>query len=414
MKKTNKFLFLMTTLILLPLSVKADMVVPEIQPYEAYITNPNGINVVCGEENYTLKLDEVVKVVSESDNDVNIEYKNHYCSTISINDIKPIIEEYKPEEHIDEVEKLNNPRKIKIIKENGLELYSGPSSAFKKIITVPKDVELTYSYSSGNDNEIKPVWLYATYKGKSGWIKTGQESEGEHYLLFHFNNQLPIVEDTTLITKDNQKIPVPKNTVFNEGYMTHENFGSTNYAPNFYYVEYNNIYGEIQFAGLIDSKKIKLNKSHILYDISEHDYYREDNPDGIPIITITMKGNKIGTIPEGAKLSYNIAIEDYPFEIAYIEYEGKKGWILLKYDRGDNKEYDFEFVENNEEITTTTTTTTTKPVIKTEKETFSAKELIYFCIGGAVILSLTAIVTIILINKNKKSKNNEIINNTQE
>lgn len=411
MKKTNKFLFLMTTLILLPLSVKADMGVPEIQPYEAYITNPDGINVECYEGNYTLKLDEVVKVISEFDNDVNIEYKNHYCSTnISINDIKPIIEEYKPEEHIDELKKLNNPRKIKIIKENGVELYSGPSSAFKKITTVPKDVELTYSYSSGNDNGIKPVWLYATYKGKSGWIKTGQGADGEHYLLFHFNNQLPIFEDTNLITKDNQEILVPKNTVFNEGYMTHEKFGSTMNISNLYYVEYNNIYGEIQFAGLKYSKKIKLNKSHILYDISDYDY--KDNPDGTPIIT--MKGNKIATIPEGAELSYNIAIEDYTFAIAYIEYEGKKGWILLEYNLDDNEEDDFEYVENNEEITTTTTTTTTKPMIKNEKESLSAKEMIYICIGGAVIISLTAVVTIVLINKSKKSKNKEIINNNQE
>lgn len=40
--------------------------------------------------------------------------------------------------------------------------------------------------------------------------------------------------------------------------------------------------------------------------------------------------------------------------------------------------------------------------------------MIFLCIGGSVIISLTAVVTIALINKNKKSKNDEIINNTQE
>lgn len=411
MKKKNKILFLMITLALLPLSVKADMGLPVIQPYEAYITNPNGIKITCNNQEYNINENDKVKVVYEHHDSVGIEYKDVFCSgDVTINDIKPVVEEYNPKDYLDEIDKLDSQKKIKIIKENGVDVYSGPSIAYKKISTIPNNTELTYSYSSGDDNGLKPFWLYVEYQGEQGWIKTGDGAAGEKYLLFEFSNELTLLFDTNLTTTNGNKIDtIPKGTLINSGYMTSDDFGG---SFNSYYIEYNNQFGrlDLQYEFFKTNLSITLKKDIDMYDSLEKTIDSAENGEYI----INMTGNKIGTIPKETVLTYNIGVSDYAYSIVYVEYQGEQGWVLLEYNNGEN--YEFNNEETNETTTTTTQPQTTKPIMTVEKSKISAIEMIYICIGGAIILSLTALVTIILINKKKKSKKEEtiIINNTQE
>lgn len=399
MKKTNKILLLITTLVVLPIGVKADMGMPEIQPYDAYISNPNGVKVDCDDIS-KIDVNEKVKVTVDDGEDVEIEYKG--CTDyISIKDIKPLIDVYNPLEHSKEVDKLNSPKKVKIANKNGITLYSGPSSAFKQITNIPYNTELTYLYSSGTDNGLKPVWLYVEYQGVFGWISTKALPYRDLYeeceVLFKFNAELPILFDTTLETIDGKKITVPKGTIINNGFMNLDAFGSEFLS---YYADYNNTFGSLylsyNFVPENKLAKIKLLKNVDMYDSLKYEASGEDDDS---FVTVTDK--KISTIPKDTILTYYI----YEFEgnlgdkLAYVNYDGKDGWIHIN-DR--NSEY-LESINKPkiQEINENSTTKSTNDEVTKKTKKLSIEEIICLCLGGAVVISLTGLVTMILINKKK-------------
>ena len=396
MKKIIKLLII--TVMLLPITVLADMGAPMIQPYYAYIKKEGGITAKCGSESVTIKKDEKVKVTYEYYNEAGIEYNGKSC-IINIEDIKAVEEEYKPADHIDEIKKLDSPKKIKIVKTDGVDIYSGPSTVYNKIASIPKDKELKYSYSSGDDNGRKPIWLYVEYQEYRGWIKTGEGADGENYILFEFNNEIPIIHDIKLTKSDNTSITVPKDTKINSGYMMCETF---NCWYNSYYVNYNNAYGHLDLDyRIIEETTTTLTKDTYLYDSKEIELDENGN-------LISMKGNKIDSIPANTTIKYNIIINDYTYGIAYVNYNGKKGWVKY-YPEGEGENNQSSAPTTPEATTTTQEATTVATTSKVNNnKSISGKELIIICILGAVIISITAVVIVILLNKNKKSQKQDV------
>lgn len=376
MKKINNFLILIIALVLLPLSVKADMGVPMIGGYDAIITNINGVSTQCYDRDgdYTINIPYDTKIVvnyEEVGSTAYIEYNEMSCP-VSINDIKPFNSVYE----INEEDKLQQTERVLVIEKNGVAIYNGPSTIYENLGVIPYDTELNFDYALSGLEGGGYIWLYIEYNGLKGWISI---LEGE--AVVKTNNNIFTVTDADFYNENNQKIEtIPKFTELKDLYYY------SPYAGSQYYLVRNNVKGHIN--SVADGVKLEKEETVILEVESRmtKNLYSEND-------------EVIINIPKGTELKYKIYSYDYE-EIIYTSYEGNDGWVVLLDKPDDEKE----------EITTTTT----KPVNRNEKETISAKELIYICIGGAVILSLTAVVTIILINKKNKSKNNEIINNTQE
>ena len=100
------------------------------------------------------------------------------------------------------------------------------------------------------------------------------------------------------------------------------------------------------------------------------------------------------TIKKGTTLKCLYSMWYRVGESCYVEYNGKKGWI-------DSQDYEtdvtyFELEYNSEEDPDPI------PEPSSQEEKPSIYNSIYLYIGGAIIVALTALVTIILINKKKK------------
>lgn len=410
MKKVNIILFLMVALILLPLSVKADMGVPEIQPYEVIVNKATGINYyVRGYDSELQKEFLKEKGVLEYDTRIKIRYEEEINGEVygefeiknedsadsylvKLQDIVLLNETYIIDEENDEdfTHKLDEELVATVLKDNGIVMRKGPASVYSSIgEVIPKGTKLSITHNSG-------VWYYTEYNGVKGWVC---ELHGE--IGFYTKETLFVSKDLNITSNDSSwfgeneeplsiKGTIPANTLIKEFYMIDAwSWG--------YYVTYNGISGYIDknsvcYGDINEETEITTKINKTLYEAAD-------------------KSSKIvEKIPANTKIKFKCGIGHNVYDWIYVKYNDKIGW--LEY---NPPEFDDEYSEEDIITSTTTTTpTTTKSVIINEKEKISAKELIYICIGGAVIISLTAVVTIILINKSKKFKNEEIINDTQE
>ena len=178
---------------------------------------------------------------------------------------------------------------------------------------------------------------------------------------------------------------IPKETELNYEYMI-EGFGS---IPSWIYVKYNNYKGWIQIAGgkfdrvatevnynVILLQDLDLDNQHVekgtvlkcLYHL-DMDYGQED---------YVSYNNKI------IKISYNVdspLVEKTNAEVTQSE-ETKKD--------DEQKKEEVNIPDDTETIE--------------EKNKFDYTTIIYLCIGAAILIALTSMITIILVNKQNKSK----------
>ena len=150
-------------------------------------------------------------------------------------------------------------------------------------------------------------------------------------------------------------------------------------------VTYNGITGYIytgSLASYVGEKTIELNYDVDLWE--NLDYFN----DRVELDKVT----------KGTKITYDYEYWDMPATYAYTTYNGKTGWLCIEY-----CEY---LVENPNEIETTTeliTEPVTSPTVEiVEKKSLSGSTIVILCVAGAIIVALTATITIILVNKKKK------------
>lgn len=137
---------------------------------------------------------------------------------------------------------------------------------------------------------------------------------------------------------------------------------------------------DYDFVATIKNEEIKLNEE-VKLTSNPHNYWGEEEEE---IVTTIAKGEEVTII-------YSLSNE----YTHYIETKkGQKGWI----------EYDLESENNLEESNEEPSEEQAPEEIEIKEKSLSKKELLYICIGGAVAISLTAVVVIILISKKRKSQ----------
>jgi len=178
---------ILTSILVLPIFVHADMGAPEIKPYEAYVVKADGAdyyenycdNSECGYKKVgKLDYDTQIKVDYEQDIDgkiyaqFNMGEDIYYILT---KDIIPIVDEFnfEPDSEDDYVYKLDNYSEITVLKSEGINMHKGPANAYTEIgPIIPKGTKLKYIYNAGD------IWLYVEYEGTTGWISILDGSVG--------------------------------------------------------------------------------------------------------------------------------------------------------------------------------------------------------------------------------------------
>jgi len=147
--------------------------------YEVYIVNPSGA-VLYSEDGKQLSESRVkrntkftVDRTAEIGSEEYVQY-NDEGKYIKLSDVSPV----KDSMDVDPV-KLEQSKKIAVIKRDGLKMYQYPGEAYQSLATIPFGTKLVLEYGNG-DNWYDLVWGYVTYNGTKGWINVSLNDSGEN------------------------------------------------------------------------------------------------------------------------------------------------------------------------------------------------------------------------------------------
>lgn len=391
----------------------ADMGSPTIKSYEAIVTNVNGTKpfdidgkrgwleeygileygtkVIVADAYYGWDGDLHIDSYAVSNDDwINIVVDNGetiFLCRVDVNDLTALTK-------ISETEAdLTRPIWARVINEDGIKIYDGMSKyTYSAIGEIPYWTELTiYATDIG-----ECPWYYTTYNGVSGWVC---ELDGDIGYK-PYNDEIFTLCETYIENKTGEIIGViPANTRIT-------NYLDCDPWSCIYYTTYNELSGYIDdsYIAYLYSKKIKVRDEISVYDQADFK------------ILVNEKAKIVDTIEPGTILS--ILYVDKYWNVVFVEYEGKQGWIPYNEGVGfeevkqEDKEVIKELEQNDEELD--------ENVIQDDKEAnetvnveykefneevtqrISGMQMLILCIAGAVIIALTSFVTILLINKKKK------------
>lgn len=379
MKK--KVILIIICLLISPLFVNADMGSPELIEYKAIANNEKGVELyewVYEDDGEYLKdvahieQDEEVTVIYETEFD-GVPYsevelgKNYYYAKSSDLVAKDKVYDIKKSE-------IGDERVAKILK-NNIELKSGPGISYETLTKIPNNITLKI-------NELEEVsghWYYVEYKGYKGFISDE-------------NGALSL---NTAKRKTFDKVKVYKDASFKNYIGTIDaeeevTLYFTNGWDSVCYVKSEKLSGYIKS----DRNLTYLSEGKITISDSNIKGYNENDEE------VTLPEGEFRLIiayEEKDYHSYNFVADGI---IYYFDYEGDNKNIKAKY-----KEYDepvaIKYVENGQYDLDTKND---KEKIKVnDKKGLSTKELIIYGCAAAVLIIVTAGITIALVNR----KNNK-------
>lgn len=323
----KKLLIILVGVLLLPLTVYADMGAPENMTYEVEITNPDGISLYkinCGTNNTNCKLVKNATIPKGAafsiyyEEKINgedyayISYKKN-SGYIKISDVTITSKEISLDD--ESVNKLKNPYKRTVLVDE-LKVYSSPAKGFKVVGTIPKGVEIELTHSSGDS------WYYVEYKNIKGWVDYYNGTLGEyHDVEFEILTERKIYSEISFAFSDDDANivgTIPANTKI-KGYYSLDQWSRYKY-----YVEYDGIKGYIDsndIASIQENKKVKLfNKAKGFKTFSKAD----------ECVYTDCKADIV--IPEGTELNflkYSSNSGNGPIPSFYqVEYKNEKYWIF--------------------------------------------------------------------------------------
>lgn len=401
MKKIIKLILLI--MLIIPLTVNADMAAPYMEKYKAYVTKVEGVDYYSRSwENNKIVLTKVGTL--SYNEEITITYEEEIGKTVyasfemdnetyyvKIDEILAKNASYSISNAAEcyESEYSCKNKEYIVLSEDGIKMHTGPANGYEVIgETIPKGTILKFTHYQGDS-----AWYYTEYKGVKGWVSAlyGTIGKKENKKVMNII-ELNIYETPS---GENRKVLgiINANTEVIAEY-------STDAWSSEYLINYNGITGYINTwdtAVYQEDETIVLEKDSKMIDI------------------ISYNANEkilIEKINKGTKIITNYRWADAGSDFAYTTINGKTGWVCL-YGCDEN------FNENQGTITPpiiytttiTTTTTTNKIVVETNKS-ISGNEIVVLCVGAAIIIALTATVTVILVNrKNKKTTNNPEMNN---
>lgn len=412
--------------------VQADMDAPQTLAYDAIVSDSEGIKydgnctavdknnnqIDCYKNSKTIIIPFDTKVtvvydfvkdgvtygnISATFEQNNLTYTIH--GNVRLDQLK-VIEDFSLSD--DDVFQLKEKRTIMIASQNGVTMYDGPSTVFKKTVNIPFGTELSYEYgalkSSQGINGL--LWAYVEYNGNKGWIYTlnrSMNSNDNEIVAKIKDNNIVTIHETKVyqsVGEDSQvlgTIPANKYIDTKKEALTYMSFG-------WYYVEYDGIKGWIHDVAVKSNAKATINDSSNakIYSLINTDFTNQQLSDVV--------------IPNGTEIS-NIYLYGSKFPKLRFEYEGKILWLNSEPDYAIGFEFDlnnynddFDNIldkkiipsDEDENVNSQSKTSTNKDNKKVMMDQFTPQQIIIICIGGAIVVAVTAFVSLKLVNKNKK------------
>ena len=369
------FYLILTVLFLLPIAVKADMGAPYIKAYKVVSKTGNEIPY------YDWSFKEAGKLPGNFEVDIMNEIKKdgevygdftttEYAGYVKLSDVKLV--------GAQETSEKEAKYKAVIFAEEGLTVYAGPNYLTGEVGQVSYKDEVTAAdYEEGN------AWIYIEKGNVKGYVDGLHGSIG-------------------ILTKGD-RIDVNTSTKYTEYYSL------DSWSRNAIYIKEGENYTKIEnTASTFDMKEVTV--------LNECKVYKDGDwsSDGTNI----SLGDVIGTIPKGTVIKPAYTNSRYDVISLYVETSSISGWI-----KGNSKDFSancFSLTGESTAVTSTEDSTSTETIgaISTEVyvtdvaiedvgdkkngSKFTTKEIVIGSICLGAIIVLTAVVTIVLVNKKKK------------
>lgn len=375
------FYLIVGLLLVIPFTVKADMSAPEIKELEVTPKSSSGATIYSFgnyEEIGKLKSGETLKISTENEVKGVIygcSYEDEKC--VKMSEVKNADKNVKSKE--DKAIYVG-----RVFAKDGAELYEGPSYAYSKTgDTIPYNAEVRIADLSRGVG----TWVYVEYNDISGYVDTATSPIGQL-----FKNKIIITENNKEYEEYYESNGWDRSLYAKDG-DTYKKYSTYDLADVFQYTD--------KFVLETDAK---------LYKFAEAGENEQSNK------------STVGTLKKGTKVEILYSYYDYGYSAHYVTDGNSKGWLIsVEKDDGDyefpyfdldyekltkNKEYkefDDQKVLAEEYFKDPDAPTPVKKDDKSEGFKLTPKMIVMLsCAGGALIV-LTAIITIIFVNKKKKS-----------
>lgn len=370
-------------------AVYADMSAPELREFEIVVINPDGVDYYDynGGVKGHLNKDDIVLVIYEYDGKYTIGVKetNQYSTYSkslgeikSLDDFSIVQEEIDPTQLADDptITTYDMPQKAKINAEEGVDIYAGPSTVYKKVGHIKNGASVLYKYSTFGTH------IYVEYDGVKGWVSI---LKGKVLV----QNDMQYIFKNDVVTECGT---IPKNSITTPKYKTDR---WTHKAL----FEYNGC--EFMHNTMKDLEVISFYPYNrvLVKDVNLYEYAN---------VTSTV----LATIPAGTRVT-TLAVMDEGLNAtyyAYTDYNGLRGWIV-----GSSEYFDRTIPGEEPEGLEIEDTIKIEDPIKVDEDIapmvtnkMGLNTFILLCAFGVSLLVITALVIIILVNRSKAAKKEEV------
>lgn len=340
-----------------------------------------------------------------------------------------------------------NEAKELTVKNLDVNLYETRSIKSKLITNIPADTVLKYNYISETEYSFARYehCVYTEYNGKKGWVIIGDmfnnvyegvplETSVNFYTMFK----------TDVLNKNGEKIgEIPASSKISTSYIDLATCDDSSTCK--VYVKYNDITGYVLKNELADDMEAEYFEPYIAEEYDKIKLYETLDTNPKVLIEEKYSPKKMKkTIATLCVRYYSDKEENYYLD--YVEYNGKKGWIITKYSYDDEtykakytnvdfkkdfskflntlydeeKRYRDEWDEENndenskneKEIKTNdrrnvdyiNNKATENVDVVPEKAGLNGMQIVILCVFGAAIIGVTTLVIILLCSRKKKEK----------
>ena len=469
MKYMKKMIYIILFLMLMPMVVLADSAGP-ILGYDAVITNKNGAKCIDEDKIIAFNKKVHVSNEYDGNADIGTCLISINDILPSKNELIPTNKDLNKGDFYNATMKKIN-EKIIVLEKNGVRLSKGPAASYQQydyVIPLNQELKVTYALESYKRGYGPYIWYYVDDGDYRGWIDSS--FEGKYKFAFYYESEVLILANTNVFDEnDNAIFYIPAETKVTDLYkINNDSNYYVYYNDKRGYIDGNHFYFCNTFDDVnevaIDDIELKSstgNTKEIIkmgqkinrmcyfvdhqYDGGPPDFYYVESADVKGIITQEEYRKVISIDNTIKKLEYDINIYDIKLlhellnneeaKVIDLKEKYKKNNIIKAntdfkvigtyYNWNNNIRTQFDIIEDNgdfavileesnenkqqENNNDDKSNDSKKEIILPEntKKKSNSSNTIIFAVAGAVILAIVSFVTIKIINRNKKVKNQE-------
>ncbi len=465
MKKLFFFVLFVFAISGLSLTASADMSGPGIVKYEVYIAQERGAFVygrnydderVYNTGEKFLYGEKVEVSDSYIDGYVECYYSAEVDSPVKFDAYLLKSEDVSltiPKVLLDKSYKLYKPVKFAVIKE-GFYLYSGPGTVYEKISEeIPVGTELQFEYFYFHENFMGVQWVYVNYGVVGGWANVrpygydgyrtafiaGESYEhtdfDEEYDSWRLDYTIESYAGSLYIAKEGVRLTdIPAYSPDGEieiNYISEELPVGKKFEFKYFYNEIESDYALIKYKGVEGWVRINADAYRVMdhtaveylnYDLKDYNWSIDETlSETVYKKPFDVTSKVLGTVKNstGYKIRYCARLGTLESQDVWygIDYGSGIGWICISENEKVMAVYNNSYEEEEETMLTTEkeTETTTEVSLSGQAVTETGETIRYdsskstvkiiaYSVITAVVLALTAGVTVILVNRKKKEK----------